>query len=267
MEDRRRTMDASGPGVPPVRKHFRRPLPLTIMVAGRTGKVRSFSLSRRLLFWAALFFLAYFPLSVFAINRYLELRRSHSVQASALTLLEKNLEDHRKSLLRSNQHLAFLQEYVRHLEATNEQMADSPKPEKPVAKRAESGPGEKTPKPQNTVDIEELAIQKQGSRMLVSFNLVNMHPGDSPLDGYVHILAKGKGSDPPKEWAYPQGRVVYGFPENYRNGQVFSIQRFKPIQGRFNLGQGSESPSSVRVLIYDRSGTMILQKDFEVSDG
>ena len=235
------------------------------MVAGRTGKVRSFGLSRRLLFWAALFLLAYLPLSVLAINRYLDLRHSHSVQSETVTLLEKELEEHRKALVRSNQHMAFLQDYVRHLEETSEQATESSKPEKPAAKRAESGSGEKVPKGQDTVSIEDLAIQRQGSRMLVSFRLVNMQPGDSSVSGYLHILARGKPSDSPKEWAYPQGKVVNGFPENYRSGQVFTIQRFKPIQGRFNLGQSLESPSSVRVLIYDQSGAIMLQKDFEVS--
>ena len=235
------------------------------MVMGKTGKVRSFGISRRLLFWAALFLLAYLPLSVLAINRYLELRRSHSVQSDTVTLLEKDIEDHRKALVRSNQHAAFLQDYVRHLEQTSEQVMESSRPEKPAAKRAESGPGEKAPRGQEVVNIEELAIQKQGSRMLVSFRLVNLQPGDSTVGGYLHIMARGKQSDSPKEWAYPQGKVVNGFPENYRNGQVFTIQRFKPIQGRFNLGQSLESPSSVRVLIYDQSGAIILQKDFEVS--
>jgi hypothetical protein len=235
------------------------------MVAGRTGKVRSFGISRRLLFWATVFLLAYLPLSVWAINRYLELRHTHSVQSETVALLEKELEEHRKALVRSNQHTAFLQDYVRHLEETSEQAAESSKPEKPATKRAESGTGEKASKGQELVSIEDLAIQRQGSRMLVSFKVVNMQPGDSTVGGYLHILARGKQSDTPRDWAYPQGRVVNGFPENYRNGQVFTIQRFKPIQGRFNLGQSLESPSSIRVLIYDQSGAIILQKDFEVS--
>jgi hypothetical protein len=235
------------------------------MVAGRTGKVRSFGLSRHLLFWAALFLLVYLPLSVLAINRYLELRQRHRVQSETVTRLEKELEEQRKVLVRSNQLLAFLQDYVRHLEEASEQATESLKPEKPTSKRAEIGPGEKSPKGQEAVSIEDLVIQKQGSRMLVSFKLVNVQPGDSTVGGYLHILARGKHSDSPKEWAYPQGKVVNGFPENYRSGQVFTIQRFKPIQGRFNLGQSLESPSSVRVLIYDQSGAIILQKDFEVS--
>jgi len=258
-------MEASGPGVPTVRKKARRPLPFTIMVAGRTGKVRSYGISPRLLFWAALFLLAYLPFSVLAINRYLELRQSHAVQAKALALLERELEEHRRTLTRSNQHTAFLQDYVRHLEEASEQAIDTSKPEKPATKRAESSTGEKPSRALETVSIEDLAIQKQGSRMLVSFRLVNMQPGDSSVGGYLHILARGKQSDPPKEWAYPPGKVANGFPENYRNGQVFTIQRFKPVQGRFNLGQSLESPSSVRVLIYDQSGAIILQKDFEVS--
>jgi hypothetical protein len=235
------------------------------MVAGRTGKVRSYGFSPRLLFWAALFLLAYLPLSVLAINRYLELRHSHGVQTKAIALLEEELEEHRRALARSNQHTAFLQHYVRHLEEASEQAIDTLKSEKPATKRAESSTGEKPSRAAESVSIEDLAIQKQGSRMLVSFRLVNMQPGDNSVGGYLHILARGKQSDTPKEWAYPPGKVMNGFPENYRSGQVFTIQRFKPIQGRFNLGQSLESPSSVRVLIYDQSGAIILQKDFEVS--
>jgi len=48
-------------------------------------------------------------------------------------------------------------------------------------------------------------------------------------------------------------------------GWCLRSSRFKPIQGRFNLGRSLESPSSVRVLIYDQSGAIIMQKDFEVT--
>jgi uncharacterized coiled-coil protein SlyX len=235
------------------------------MVAGRTGKVRSFGISPRLIFWAALFFLVYFPLSVVAINRYLELRRSHSAQSNTLNRLEQEVEEQRKAIARTQQQLAFFQEYVRQLEEANEQSTESSKPEKPITKRGEAGAGEKAYKAQEMVSIEDLTIQRQGSRMLVNFKLVNMQPGDSTVGGYLHILARAKQSDPPKEWAYPPGKVVNGFPENYRKGQVFTIQRFKLIQGRFNLGQDSASPSSLRVLIYDQAGAIILQKDFEVN--
>ena len=258
-------MEASGPRVPAVGKKPRRSLPLTVMVAGRTGRVRSFGISPGLLFWAALFLLAYLPLSVVVINRYLELRRSHAVQAHTVALLEKELGEHQRALDRSNQHTAFLQDYVRHLEEASEHAAETTKAEKPATKRGESGPGDKTSRALELLGIEDLAIQRQGSRMLVSFRLVHMQPGDSSVGGYLHILVRGNQSDPPKEWAYPQGKVVNGFPENYGNGLVFTIQRFKPIQGRFNLGRSLESPSSVRVLIYDQSGAIILQKDFEVT--
>jgi uncharacterized coiled-coil protein SlyX len=235
------------------------------MMAGRTGKVRSFGISPHLLFWAALFLLAYLPLSVLVINRYLELRRSHGVQANTVALLEKELEEYRRALDRSNQHMAFLQDYVRHLEDTSENTIEATKPEKPATKRGESGPLDKAPRAQELLSVEDLVIQRQGSRMLVRFKLVNMQPGDSSVGGYLHLLVRGKQSDPPKEWAYPQEKVVNGFPENYASGLLFTIQRFKPIQGRFNLGRSLESPSSVRVLVYDQSGAIILQKDFEVS--
>jgi uncharacterized coiled-coil protein SlyX len=236
------------------------------MVAGRTGKLRSFGISPRLLFWAALFFLVYIPLSVVAINRYLELRRSHSAQSNTLNHLEQEVASQRKTIARTQQQLAFFQDYVRQLEETDQQPTESSKPEKSVTKRGEeAGAGEKASKAQEMVGIEDLSIQRQGSRMLVNFKLVNMQPGDTTVGGYLHILARAKHSDPLKEWAYPPGKVVNGFPENYRKGQVFTIQKFKLIQGRFNLGQDSESPSSLRVLVYDQAGAIILQKDFEVN--
>jgi len=202
---------------------------------------------------------------VLAINRYLELRHGYSVQSKTMAVLVKELEDQRKAMNRSNEHLTFLQEYARHLEEAAEQVMEASKAEKPAAKHSETSPAEKAPKGREAVHIEDLVIQKQGSRMLVSFRLVNTQPGNTPVTGYLHLLAKGALSDPPKEWVYPQGKVINGFPENYRKGQGFTIHRFKPIQGHFNLDPGTETPSSVRVLIYDQTGAVILQNDFEIT--
>jgi hypothetical protein len=69
---------------------------------------------------------------------------------------------------------------------------------------------------------------------------------------------------PPREWTYPPVKLEKGLPVNYRNGQIFLINRFKQIQARFNLGSASESASMLRLLVYDQAGDIMLQKEFEV---
>ena len=118
--------------------------------------------------------------------------------------------------------------------------------------------------PSDSVDIADMVIQREGSRLVVNFKLVNMHPEETAVGGYVHIIAINRQSDPPKEWSYPQEKLEDGKPANYRAGQIFLIHRFKQIQGKFNLGSSAESPSLIRFLVYDQPGALILEKDFEV---
>jgi len=54
-------------------------------------------------------------------------------------------------------------------------------------------------------------------------------------------------------------------PVNYRKGQIFLIQKFKQIRARLNLGAPSESPSSLKVLVYDQSGEIILGKETDIA--
>ena len=147
-----------------------------------------------------------------------------------MTLLEKELEERRTALFRSNQHMAFLQDYVRHLEETSEQALEPSKAERPTAKRSESSPGEKITKGQGAVNIEDLAIQKQGSRMLVNFKLVNMQPGDSTVGGYLHILARGNNRIPQKSGHTLGGKWSMGFPRTTAAGRCSRSRDSSPFR-------------------------------------
>jgi hypothetical protein len=59
--------------------------------------------------------------------------------------------------------------------------------------------------------------------------------------------------------------VINGFPENFRNGHLFSIYRYKLIHGRIYLGSRPPSPPIIRLLIYDQSGTLVTEKKLEVT--
>ncbi|MFX0202644.1 MAG: hypothetical protein ACFFCW_41605, partial [Candidatus Hodarchaeota archaeon] len=69
-----------------------------------------------------------------------------------------------------------------------------------------------------------------------------------------------------KFWSYPKEILKNGLPHNYKKGELFIIKRFKPIHGRIDLGSPDETPSIIRVLVYDQSGALILKKEFAVGN-
>jgi len=236
------------------------------MVMGRVGKVRSFKISRRLFFWAALFFAAYVPFSVYLVNRYFELRNESVVQRESIERLERDLLRSTNTLSRSKEHIMFLEDYILQMEKPAEQAAE---PAKSPEKRAEvvsRKPSEEKGPEQNqaTISVEELVVEKQGGKLVVNFKLVNLLPGDAGIGGYVYIMAKNQGSPPRQEWMYPQVKLVNGLPENFKRGQLFLIQRFKPIQGKLTVGSGQDAPTILDILVYDQTGNIMLRKDFEI---
>ena len=122
---------------------------------------------------------------------------------------------------------------------------------------------EKLPK---IVDIKDMVIQKDGSRMTLDFKLVNINPGENAVGGYIHVIATGKNSNPPLEWTYPKEKLQNSVPINFRRGLPFLIQRFKPYHRKFNSDSNNKLPTSIKVLVYNQSGKLILEKRFEVSN-
>jgi len=243
----------------------------TVMIVRDVGKVRSFRISSRFLFWTslliALSILAFFLI----INEYLDELRTNRAQSECLKRLQQEIENTKSALNRSKQHLALLDSYIKHSEVGNEKPAtEKPEPtskpekveptkDKPTVEHAS---GKKTVKEskEKLADIKDLVIRKEGTRLMVSFNLVNMRGAESPLSGYVHIIAMDEQTDPPRVWTYPEVAVRNGVPENYKEGQLFSIKNFKTIRGKYALKE-SQSPSSIKALVYNESGKLILNKD------
>ncbi len=272
--------------IPSVRKKPHDEDRLTIMIIRSLGRVRSFKISPHIVFWATLFLILYLPFSVFIINNYIGLYRANRTQSTDVEQLKEEVIKGQKDLGRVRQHVALLEDYIRHLEGPQEQQEEkSHAPQNADAKEksaprnveiirkqtiisdVESPPsnGEEEMKPIGAVDIKEMMIQKEGARMSVEFKLVNMNPGETAVGGYIHLIAMGNDPNPPPEWTFPRVQLEEGIPVNFRRGQLFLIQRFKPVQGRFFLAPNSEPPTALKVLVYDQSGLLILEKEFEVS--
>ena len=262
MEDQKGGLAAPEEARPPVAAKAGRKRRLTVMIMASVGKVRSFQISRRFVFWGILFFVAYILVSVYTINSYIQLRQSSDKQTEKARQMEEEASAYKKNLLRSRQHVALLEDYIRRMESGTDQA--------PISAKEPSH--EEVPKPGKTrvptaaglVDVMDMVIQKEGARIMASFKLVNTQPGEGAVGGYVHLIAVDRKATPSREWTYPPEKLEKGLPVNYRNGQIFLINRFKQIQARFNLGSASESASVLRLLVYDQAGDIILQKEFEV---
>lgn len=279
-------MAQTEPRIPPVRKKPHDEDRLTIMIIRSLGRVRSFKISPVIVFCATLFLVLYLPFSVFIINNYIGLYRASSTHSTNVEQLEKEVIKGQKDLGRLRQHVALLEDYIRHLEEPQEQQKEKSPPagnadtkensaprrveiirKQTVISDVETPPGdsEEEMKPIGAVDIKEMIIQKEGARMSVEFKLVNMNPGETAVGGYIHLIAMGNDPNPPPEWTFPRVQLQQGIPVNFRRGQLFLIQRFKPVHGRFFLAPDSEPPTALKVLVYDQSGLLILEREFEVS--
>ena len=259
-------MAPAGQGIPPVKKNRAGERSLTIMVMGKVGKVRSFHLSRRLLFWALFFFAAYIPLSAYLANRYFDLSRENKTHRSHIEFLEKELSRSANALSRSNEHIFFLEEYVLQSELPEGRASQPPKPR---ARKTEDTAGSRADsKVEDTVrevvSVEGLVLEKRGGMLEIEFRVVNLMPDDTTVGGYVHLAAKGEGGLTRLDWTYPQVRRVDGFPENFRRGQMFLIQRFKPMEGWLPIGSDPDAPSVIEILVYDQAGGILLQKEYPI---
>jgi hypothetical protein len=228
----------------------------------------------------------YIPFSVFIINNYVGLYRANRTQSTKIEQLENEVIKGQKDLGRYRQQVTLLEDYIRHLEGPHEQQKEKTAARGNAHTKEEStdrkveiireetvisnantpaGDSEEGMNPIGAVDIKEMVIQKEGARMNVEFRLVNVSPGETAVGGYIHLIAMGDDPNPPPEWTFPKVQLEKGIPVNYRRGQLFLIQRFKPVHGRFFLKPQSEPPKALKVLVYDQSGLLILEREFEVS--
>ena len=256
------------------------PRQLTVMVMRSVGKIRSFKVSRRLIFWASMFFLAYMVFSLYIINSYFDLGYRYRTQAERLGQVEKERARTGRQLLQTKQHVAILEDYIKGEQDTREagvavvknEKDENKKEEKEekeeiIEKIAEEVYGDKEGEDkQQVVAIEDPVIRADAPGISLDFKLVNKGHGENAMEGFIHIIAMDRDNNIPDEWSYHNDRMRNGLPVNFQRGQPFLIQRFKPYHRKFNPNSASQLPAAIRIIVYDRSGTLLLQKVFEVKD-
>ncbi|MBN1278110.1 MAG: hypothetical protein JXA35_11540 [Deltaproteobacteria bacterium] len=251
---------------------------MTVMIVRGVGKVRSFKLSTRFLFWSLLFFVLYIIASVIIINEYFSEIRKSRIHSGQHQQLKQEFEEKEKELYRTNQHLAFLKDYINKIESGETANLEPPeiKREKPEAEIPEPYPGSgevdevtveretvHSEPEKDAVDIKDFNFKQEGAELTVDFRLINTGQSKDAVSGYVHIIAVDDKEDSQQFWASPKVLMQEGVPVNYKQGQLFVIKYFKEIRGRYLFETADVSPSFIKVLVYNRSGDLILERVFE----
>ncbi|MDB9823070.1 hypothetical protein OAC89_05145 [Deltaproteobacteria bacterium] len=265
-------MDSDQLKSPPIREKPPDREELTVMIIRSVGKIRSFKISRRAVLWVSIFLFAYIVASLYTFNRFFDLRYLYRIQSEKLERSERDMNENARMLLQTKDYVAGLEDYLKDISDSRalENRPDQKETgtEGTLDRTAADSDKENEDKQKRfkTVDIMDAIIQKEDSGMSVDFKLVNTAPEENAMDGYVHIIAMDNKNSYPSEWNYPDYKLQDGFPVNFRRGQPFFIQRFKSYHRQFNMNSNSELPTTIRVLVYDQSGELILTKEFEVSN-
>jgi len=247
---------------------------INIMIMRRVGKIRSFKISTWIVFSILLFLIFYFPVSILIINGYFHLWVDNRTYTQQIKNLESKLDDTQKELWNANQRLTLLNTLIEDMKRPEIKKSDSEKmAPKEVLDEPSAGdtaaPKENKKETEldgSKVDVRDMVITGDETRIDINFKLVNANPGADAVEGYIHLMVMAEGEQIPAEWIYPKRKFENGLPVNYKRGLPFFIERFKPYKHEFRLESGQPTPTKVRILVYDKSGSIILDEDFEIKN-
>jgi hypothetical protein len=241
------------------------------MISRGLGKVRSFNISSRLLLWSTIVFVLYLVFSTVAITRYFGELRSNTVQLALLQELQNEIEGTKKTLYRAKQRLKLLEDHIGNSQGKQEKQTESlepgdinPAPTKPVIQEETFKKPDKAGPVGPLVEIRNFTTKRRGGRLSVKFRLVKILPDRNQLKGYLFMIAANNETDPPQLWTHPRAALKNGEPINYKRGQFFKVRNYRIIRGKNFLEPETETPSLLKILVYDKSGELLLEKEFVI---
>ena len=240
---------------------------ITIMIIRGFGKVSTFNFSHRILLFSIVFFLLYFIVSIFFIQGYLRQRQANLDLDENLRRMEKRELERERALYKNRQQTDKLKAMIQDLEKQQAKMPESSnnynvtKEDTEFSKAKITEDKKQEEKGLKIVDVEDISIKKEDGKLTVDFKLVKKASGGNPLRGYVHVIAVGQKPDNKNRWVYPEDKAAQnGNALDFRQGSTFRIQRFKRIKEEFIINPGSEAPAAIKIMVYDKSGTQLLEK-------
>ncbi len=249
----------------------------TIMLIGSIGKIHSFKISRKPLICILGFLFLYIIISIIVIYLYFGSYTENRKKAEVIKGLESELSEKKRTLDQNRLYTEGLEDYIKNISKKADGSATTGQAKETGTKQeaASASPDNKDVKddaiheketPGVSVDIRDLQFRMGEQGLAVECKLANNMAEQGSAEGYIHILAIDKNGEYPPEWNKYPARLKNGIPSDYKTGQEFLIQRFKTYHRQYKMLADFELPSFIRILVYDRSGQKILEKEIPVID-
>jgi len=245
----------------------------TVVVLGGKGTVlRSFNISPVIFIKVSIMLLLYVFLSIFLIISFVDLRSRYQAQSRDIKRFEDSRAESENRYLQAEQHAINLMKYIETLEDKKELPPANNEAGKTVVKenrRNVEAEIDKELVQSKSVDIEDFKVVKLDvGKVAIDFRLSKTTEGNAPIRGYVHVLSMDGNNSLSTSWNESKISFKNGIPSNFRDGQSFNIQRFKncDYEIKYDPSMGDKAPSSVRILVYDYSGKLILNRTFDVDN-
>lgn len=238
---------------------------VTVMASKGLGRVWSFNINFWILLGIVAVFVLYFLFSFIPLVQYF----GEYHQENLLVQLEKDLQETQRALYQAKQRLKFLENYIDPSKipaespegATNSNLLPGENG-KSVTRNSEIQAASGSGTQKSIVSIKGLKINRRGANLSVTFKLARSGPGRSSIRGHVFIIAIDRSTDPPRFWPLSKAVFENGVPVNFKKGQTFKIRNFRLIRARWSFKSAEKTPSEIRILAYDRGGSILLKEDF-----
>jgi len=238
---------------------------VTVMASKGLGRVWSFNVNFWLLLGIVTVLVLYFLFSLLLLVWYF----GGQHQENLLVKLEKDFQETQRALYQAKQRLKFVESYIDPSKIPAESPKKAAQPQSPPGdNKTPTGSSSKMPAAsgiqKSIVSIKELKLNRRGANLSVNFKLARSSPGRSPIRGYIFIIAVDRSTDPPQLWPSPKTAFENGMPVNPKKGQFYKIRNFRQIRTKWSFASAEKIPSELRILVYDRSGGLLLKEDYRL---
>ncbi|MFC2158540.1 hypothetical protein ACFLT9_11945 [Acidobacteriota bacterium] len=231
---------------------------ITVYVFHGATERKKFYLSYVFLWLLSLIGVLVFAGLIVTLIHVVDLSRSNKALSSKIAALEVSM----------NNPIAAVAEVEKPNENTDNQAESSDPPQEETAEQTAEAPSVTPSMPLDEVDSEVFdlsdisVIPEHGTSLInVSFGLNNLEQIERK-SGYIFVLALTEDYDPASCSSFPASVTVdQNFnPVDARNGDYFSIQRFKQIQASLLPPSPEKNIKNIVITCYSSSGEILVRR-------
>ena len=264
--------------------------PIHILFMRNHGKVRSMSISTRLLLFTCVFALIFVAASVFAINRSIVLTLENRTLNEKVKTMENALSDYQfqsQVLSRYNELVNELNqtgETANSVENGNSKVGDgagttvsngeteknnegstatdsSTGNQKTDPEKQAASAGNDLVSPENPpVDAVKLSLRPANNTVRFQYSLVNTERGNKAVSGYLFIVLANTSSGSAKFVPYPEVELENGVPADLKKGMQFSIRHGKTVRGSIANVENPADYDQAWIYAFSYQGDLLLKK-------